>query len=145
MSNNLPIRIQSKARNHTELDVSVRGHSLKVDEPESFGGNDKGPNPIEYLFAGLAGCLNVTLHQIAEEKDVEVELLKIDVMGNLDTEGFSDSESDKRAGFEEIDVQVEMESSADKETEEEILEEAENRCPVSDNLSHETNLNIERK
>lgn len=142
MSDELPIKIESKAQTHTELDVSVRGHSLKVDEPEDFGGNNKAPNPLEYMFTALASCLNVTTHQVAEEHEVEVDSLEIDVEGELDLAGFM-GEEDKRAGFQKINVDVRIETDADRETEQEILEEAEGRCPVSDNIQHETDLNLD--
>lgn len=144
MGDKLPIKIESEAQTHTELDVDVRGHSLKVDEPESFGGNDKAPNPLEYMFTALASCLNVTAHQVAEENEVEVESLEIDVEGELDLAGFM-GEKDERAGFQEVNVEARIETDADEATEQEILEEAEGRCPVSDNFQHEANLNLNVK
>jgi uncharacterized OsmC-like protein len=35
---------------------------LIIDEPEALGGTDEGPSPVEYILAGLAGCLNVVGH-----------------------------------------------------------------------------------
>ncbi len=137
MADKLPIKIESEAQNHTELDVSVRGHELKVDETEDLGGKDKAPNPLEYMFTALASCFNITAHLVASERDVEIESLEIDVEGELDLEGFENAESDKRAGFQEVDM-----NDADESTEEEILEEAEGRCPVSDNLQHETDVKL---
>jgi uncharacterized OsmC-like protein len=144
MGDKLPIKIESEAQTHTELDVEVRGHKLKADEPEDFGGNNKAPNPLEYMFTALASCLNVTAHQVAKEHDVEVESLEIDVEGELDLAGFMGDE-DERAGFQEVNLEVRMESDADEETEKEILREAETRCPVSDDLQHQTGLNLDTK
>ena len=33
--------------------IDVGKHSLLGDEPESFGGSDRGPGPYEYLLAAL--------------------------------------------------------------------------------------------
>lgn len=142
MGDKLPIKIESKAQNHTELDVKVRGHELKVDEPEDFGGNNKAPNPLEYMFTALASCLNVTVHQVAEEHEVEVESLEIEVEGELDLAGFMGEEGE-RAGFQEVNVEARIETDADRKMEEEILEEAGGRCPVSDDLQHQTGLNLD--
>ncbi|MCJ7479069.1 MAG: OsmC family protein [Candidatus Nanohaloarchaeota archaeon QJJ-7] len=142
MSEELQVSIESEAKTHTELDVSVRGHRLKVDEPEDFGGHDRAPNPLEYMFTGLAGCLNVAIHKVAGERDVGVESVEIDVEGDIDLEGFEDPESEKRSGFQDISIYVEMDTEADEETEEEILEEAEGRCPVNDNLKHGTDIQV---
>ncbi|MFB6175443.1 MAG: OsmC family protein [Candidatus Nanohalobium sp.] len=140
MGDKLPIKIESEAQTHTELDAEVRGHNLKVDEPEDFGGNDKAPNPLEYMFTALASCLNVTAHQVAKEHEVEVESLEIDVEGELDLAGFMGE--DGRAGFQEIEVDTRIETGADEATEREILEEAEGRCPVSDNFQNEASLKL---
>lgn len=140
MGDKLPIKIESEAQTHTELDIEVRGHKLKADEPEDFGGNDKGPNPLEYMFTALAACLNVTTHQVAKEHEVNVKSLEIDVNGELDLAGFMGE--DERAGFQEVNVDVDIVTDSDQEKEHEILEEAEGRCPVSDNLQNETDLDI---
>ncbi len=34
-------------------EVEAGKHRLLADEPESFGGNDRGPGPYEWLLAGL--------------------------------------------------------------------------------------------
>ncbi len=34
-------------------EVEAGEHRLLADEPESFGGNDRGPGPYEWLLAGL--------------------------------------------------------------------------------------------
>lgn len=141
MADKLPIKIESEARTHTELDITVRGHELKADEPEDFGGNDKGPNPLEYMFTALAACLNVTTHQVAKEHEVNVNSLEINVDGELDLAGFMGDENE-RAGFEEVNVEVEIETDSDREKELELLEEAEKRCPVSDNLQNNTDLDL---
>ena len=33
--------------------VKTGGHTLLADEPESYGGSDRGPGPYEYLLAAL--------------------------------------------------------------------------------------------
>jgi putative redox protein len=33
--------------------VAAGKHQLVADEPESFGGSDRGPGPYEYLLAAL--------------------------------------------------------------------------------------------
>ena len=141
MGNKLPIEIESEAQNHTELDVKIRGHELKSDEPESLGGEDKGPNPLEYMFTALASCMNVTIHQVAKEDNVEVNSLAIDVGGELDLSGFTGNGG--KAGFEQINVDIEIDTPEIEEKELEIINKAEKRCPVSSNLQGDTKIDIE--
>jgi putative redox protein len=37
--------------------IEIRGHSLTVDQPESDGGTDFGPQPTELFVASLASCV----------------------------------------------------------------------------------------
>ncbi len=51
---------------------------MTVDEPESNGGTDEGPNPQELLAASLASCTAITIEMYAARKGwdlghVEVE------------------------------------------------------------------------
>ena len=39
----------------TEVDLSARAHSVKVDEPPSLGGQDLGANPGHVRLAAAAG------------------------------------------------------------------------------------------
>lgn len=60
-------------------ELSARGHSLLLDEPEEVGGDDRGPNPYELLLGALGACTAMTLRLYAERKgwpldDVVVEL-----------------------------------------------------------------------
>ena len=143
MEDELHIEITSEAETDTKLQVQERGHEAVVDEPSEFGGEDEGPNPLEYMFTGLAGCLNVTIHHIATQKDIEVEELEINVTGDIDLEKFMTGEGG-RAGFKDINVEIKIETDADSETETSLIKEAEERCPVSDNLQHETSILVNR-
>lgn len=59
--------------------VTVRNHTLTVDEPEESGGEDAGPDPQEMLAVSLASCTAITIEMYANRKgwdigDIEVEV-----------------------------------------------------------------------
>ena len=143
MGDELHIEITSEAETDTKLEVEERGHEAVVDEPSQFGGDDEGPNPLEYMFTGLAGCLNVTIHHIANERDIQVQNLEINVTGDIDLGKFMTGKGE-RAGFQDINAEIVIETDVDSETETSLIEEAEERCPVSDNLQHETSVSVNR-
>ena len=66
---------------------SGRHFSLTVDEPSVLGGGDSAPNPVEYLAAGLCGCITAGIATNAEMFGVPLEKLEVTVDVNYDVIG----------------------------------------------------------
>lgn len=122
--------------------VQTRNFRMVVDEPENLGGSDLGPNPVEYILAALAGCLNVVGHLVAREMGFELRGLRLELEGDLDPARFMGLCRQTRAGYQEISVRIYPETDADPETLERWLHTVEDRCPVSDNLTCSTPVQI---
>ena len=135
--------VKATSKNDTKVEVDIRGHSLVIDEPEQHGGSDDGPNPVEYELASLTGCLNVVANVVAQQRDVEIKSMELNASGELDPEKFQKGTGDERAGFQMINVEIDIETDVSREEEAELIEEVERRCPVSDNLSNQTPVSVE--
>ncbi|KTG31007.1 OsmC family protein [Haloferax profundi] len=136
----LTFDISAQAESHTKTRISTRDFEFVVDEPATLGGTDVGPNPVEYLLGALAGCMNVTAHQVAREMDLDVRDLEINIAGDLDPAKFMGMSDEHRAGYEEIRVDISADVDASDETIQTWLSTVEERCPVSDNLTNGTPL-----
>ncbi|EPJ46016.1 MAG: hypothetical protein OFPII_23560 [Osedax symbiont Rs1] len=118
--------------------VKARDFNIIIDEPASFGGEDKGPNPVEYLLSSIVGCLNVTGHLVAEEMGFTIKNLQIKASGSLNPARLFGKETSDRTGFKGIDIELLVDADTDATTLQQWLQKIELRCPVSDNLAHDT-------
>lgn len=64
---------------HYTTKMTMRGHLLVADEPESNGGKDHGPTPTELVISGLAACTTSTLRMYADRKGWEVERIDVEI------------------------------------------------------------------
>lgn len=136
--------IQAQGENATKTVVETTGGlKITIDEPERLGGGGEGPNPVEYLLASLAGCLNIVGHLVADEMDFELDDLKINIKGKLDPAKFKGKSEKNRAGYQEINVKIDAKTDAEQETLNKWLNIVKERCPVSDNIANQTPVKIE--
>lgn len=57
--------------------ITVRGHSILVDQPIDAGGDDRGPTPTELLVAALAGCVAFYAGRYLARHGVETDSLRV--------------------------------------------------------------------
>ncbi|MCU4754478.1 OsmC family protein [Halobacteria archaeon AArc-curdl1] len=134
--------ISAESESETKTVVETRDFEFIVDEPAALGGTNSGPNPVEYLISAWAGCLNVVVHTVSEEREIDLDSVEIEIQGDLDPRKFLGAAEDVRAGYQELQVQIEVESDADEETLNALCAEVEERCPVGDNIGNPTPTNV---
>ena len=137
--------VHARSASPAKTIVKARNFEIIVDEPESLGGSDSAANPVEYVLAAFAGCLNVMCHVVAKEMKFDLKSLEIKLSGNLNPAKVLGQKTDDRAGYKAIDVEIKADTDADSATLEKWLEQVESRCPVSDNLSNITPISFQLK
>ncbi len=142
MSDLLTFAVRGTADTPARTTVRARDFSLVVDEPPSLGGHDLGANPVEYLLAGFAGCLNVVGHLVAKEQGLALRSLEVEVSGPLDPARLFGQETEARAGFQHIEVALRVDAEADDAALERWVRTVEGRCPISDNLRQPTPVHL---
>ncbi|MFO8235591.1 MAG: OsmC family protein [Bacteroidales bacterium] len=138
----MQVRIKAESKNATQTEVKARNFKMIIDEPQNLGGTDEGANPVEYVLGALSGCLTVVGHLVAKEMGFTLRSMSMEMSGNLDPARFMGKSKDERAGFKGIEVKIYADADADEETLNKWVEQIEVRCPVSDNLSNATPINI---
>ena len=138
----MQIKIHGKSESATKLNISAGKFRMVIDEPEQMGGSNEGPSPVQVLLMALAGCLNVTAHEVAKQNNLGLKSLNIEINGNLDACTFMGCNDKNRAGFEniEINLNAKFESYQTQNAIDLWLSETERRCPVTDNIKSSTNI-----
>jgi uncharacterized OsmC-like protein len=139
----LRFRVKANSANPTKTIVKARNFELVIDEPEDLGGTNQGANPVEFLLAAYAGCLNVMAHVVAGEMGVEIRGVEIDLVGTLNPARLFGQSFDERAGYKEIKVTMKPDWSADEATTQKWLAAILDRCPVGDNLKNTTEIDVQ--
>jgi len=98
--------------------LSIRGHELTADEPESAGGTDTGPNPQELLAASLASCTAITIEMYAGRKGWDLGTVEVEVDHSSDAPGHA-----------RFDVLIKIPNPLPEEQQERLRQIA-GKCPV---------------
>lgn len=135
--------VRGKSASPTRMDLTSGKFKMIIDEPESLGGTDAGPSPVQVLLMAVAGCLNVTGHEVAKQRGLTLHGMKLRIEGELNPCTFIGCSFEERAGFKQIQVTVEADmEDASQEAMEAWLEETERRCPVTDNVRAATDISV---
>lgn len=139
----MKVTIQGKSENPTKMNITAGKFRFVIDEPKSMGGTDDGPSPIQVLLMSLAGCLNVTGHEVARQKGLKLNGMKVKIEGVMNPCTFIGCSFEERAGFQHIKVTVspDMDGATVAEIAE-WLDETEKRCPVTDNIRADTKITV---
>jgi len=113
--------------------------AMHADEPAVLLGEDNGANPVEYILAGLSGCMTTTLAYHAAGRGLNLEEVSSEFEGDIDLQGLLDIDPDVRSGYREIRVKFRVKGNADEATIEELVR----KSPVYDTLANPVNIKIE--
>ena len=139
----MSVTVRGKSESPMRMKIKSGQFEMIIDEPEEMGGTNLGPSPIQVLLMSLAGCINITGHQVARQRGMKLNGMKIKIDGNMNPCTFIGCSFEERAGFQTIDLKVTPDF--ENATQEEIdswLKETEERCPVTDNIKNFTKVNL---
>ena len=115
-----------------------KSHVFVKDEPPVLLGDDKGANPVEYLLAGLAGCITTSLVVHAAAKGIKIDSIESTLEGDIDLQGLLQLDESVNPGYQGINISFKIESDASEETLQELIELAKKASPVANTVSRPT-------
>ena len=111
--------------------ITWHNGQILMDEPESVGGNDLGPDPFSTFLASLAGCTLSTLRMYIDRKEWDIPEIHISL--NLSQEIGTTLETI-------ITREISFPTTIDPEQKERLLTIAE-KCPISKLLKNKITIN----
>ena len=136
LKSKLTFKTSSNLGGRFRSDVSIREHSMTIDEPESIGGTDMGPSPVEVILVALGSCQEITYRAYATAMGIEIDRISVDLEGDIDFRGFFAVDDAVRPGYDKIRATVTIESSAPSSDIDKLREVVNGHCPVLDILSN---------
>jgi uncharacterized OsmC-like protein len=112
---------------------------MDADEPAVLLGEDNGANPVEFVLAGLSGCMTTTLAYHAAGRGLKIEEISSEFEGDIDLQGLLDLDPNVRPGYREIRVKFKVKGDADEATIQELVR----KSPVFDTLANPVKIIIE--
>ncbi len=100
--------------------IEAGSFEWSFDEPEAAGGTETGPTPVDVFLGGLAACLSLSVRFQAQKRDTPVDSIHVT----------TDAEPE-HGSVERIEATVYLETDADEETVERLIELGERGCHVS--------------
>ncbi len=115
-----------------------------IDEPPSLLGQDTAPNPSEAVLAALGSCLSVGIHANAIMRGITLTKLELELEGDLNITGVwgIGDLSEKRLGFTDIRVKVDLEGDASREALDDLVAHSNTWSPVANTLRNPVNLAV---
>jgi uncharacterized OsmC-like protein len=107
--------------------VQAGDFEIIVDEPESAGGTDSGPQPTDLFLASIASCFTLSMAHAANKRGIELPGLRVRVVGIY--EGLK---------FTRLDLRIA--SDGPLAVLEELIPDAQRVCYVTNTLRQATEL-----
>jgi uncharacterized OsmC-like protein len=112
---------------------------MHADEPPVLLGDDNGANPVEFVLAGLSGCMTTTLAYHAAARGLKIDEISSELEGDIDLQGMLDIDPNVRSGYREIRVKFKVKGDVDEETVKELA----CKSPVYDTVANPVRIKIE--
>lgn len=119
--------------------MKVGNHYMLADEPEHVGGSDFGPNPYEFVAAGLSACTAMTIQMYARRKGWVIDNVEVHTSYSKDHAVDCEHCDDSTAKIDTFNREIKLVSNLDEKQVKRILQIAD-KCPVHKTLHNETQV-----
>ena len=136
----MTFRAESTLKGGLSVESTAGKFTVLMDEPETLRGTDTGMNPVEMLLCSLGACQCIVARLFAKARKIDLEDFRVELEGDLDTDGFLRGQEGVRPGLKEIRYTMHIKTSVPMEQAEHFAAFIKARCPVSDVIINGTSL-----
>tara|TARA_R110000782_G_scaffold184875_1_gene275197 strand:+ start:8261 stop:9817 length:1557 start_codon:yes stop_codon:yes gene_type:complete len=127
-----PLRkAELSSRSGLRCELRQGRHRWVIDEPQSIGGSDTGPDPVTSVLGALLSCMTIAFKLVAQRRKVDITRIE----GMIDTV--------PEGKVQDVQATLEVWSSAPRDKVEALLKPAKSACYVHDMLRPDMKLAIE--
>lgn len=119
-----------------KIENESRNFKIVYDEPPTLGGTDTGMNPMEGVLCALGSCQAIVACAFAKAFGIEFDDISVECEGDFDPDGFLGINPEKRNGYDEIRVRLNIKTNESEERVKEFAAFIESKCPVGDCLAN---------
>ncbi|MHA1378332.1 MAG: OsmC family protein [Candidatus Helarchaeota archaeon] len=125
-----------------QSEIKIGKNKIILDEDAAIGGANAGPNPSSTLLGAIGGCMIATIEAWSQILDVPYDSVEIRIKGDLDLRGMLGIDEKIKPEYQNIDIKVSVKSGADEAKVKELIETAEQYCPVSNSVKNPVTINM---
>ncbi|ORA35285.1 OsmC family protein [Mycobacterium aquaticum] len=119
-------------------EITAGRHQFLADEPLPVG-DDAGPNPYDFVLAGLGACTSMTVRMYADRKGWPLERVRVTLRhSRIHAKDCAECET-KLGMLDQIDREIELIGDLDDDQRQRLMAIAE-RCPVHQTLTSEVRI-----
>lgn len=117
--------------------------TLDADEPPVLLGEDRAPNPVEYVLTALAACVTSSIVYHAAAKGIRIHSMESRLEGDIDLQGFLGIRDDVPRGYKEIRMYFKIDADAPPDKLEEIVRLGPAYSPVYDTITRAVPVKVQ--
>ena len=134
-----PITVSDGGVGSLKAEIGIGAHHLTADDGKDANGQTIGPEPHDYLLAGLGACTAITVRLYADRKKFPLERVTVHLSRRKIKAADCPDCRTKEGEVEEISREIELAGALDEAARTRLVEIAE-RCPVHRTLTGEIKI-----
>lgn len=113
--------------------MTVGSHTMMADEPVSYGGNDFGPSPYEFVSAGLSACTAMTVQMYVKRKGWDLQNIEVHTSHTKVAKQIVENGEQREIKVDTFNREIKLKGNLDDKQIQRMLQIAD-KCPVHKTL-----------